>query len=515
MRFAAPFALLLAASCSTNEDVATGPAADAAADTSADTGLPPLDTGPGDGGGDAACKATEVKCSGACVDTKTDAKHCGGCAKVCTSGQTCVAGACACSPTSTKCGTTCVDTMVDAKNCGGCGKECALPAKCESGICITPCPSGTPTKCAEKCVDTSSDASHCGACGKPCATGESCVSGACALTCDAPLAKCGTKCVNTGFDSDHCGGCDKKCPTGAKATPACTSGSCLVICDAGYGNCNDKSDDGCEVTLATDHKNCGKCGNACGTTDTCVGGECKCSGGGTKCPDGKCADLTSDVTHCGSCTTACGANMVCSGSACVCKTGWVLCGDTCYETSCPPTGFIGSALITTTHSTLINGWVGTPSAIWTRCYSKSVDGASASTFHSKCDGKGASVTVARLNSSGTLRLMGAYSPVAFASTGTANNPGTFIFSLTNSFQHGYRTGTSSSYTQYFSTSYGPTYGGGHDWYISSSMNSGYCYFGYTFKCRIGSDGGTDSTCQNDLCGTYSSWTIDDLEVWTK
>ncbi len=505
--------VFLLAGCSPSIDSGVAPSADTGGGDTAttDTGT---DTGKDTGGDTATCTAPQTKCGAACVDTKTDAKNCGGCGKPCSSGQTCDAGVCKCSASSTKCGTECVDTMVDAKHCGGCGKACSAPATCESGICITPCPSGT-TKCSGKCVDTKTDAANCGACDKACPSGQSCVDGACALTCDAPLLKCADKCVNPGFDADHCGGCGKKCPSGAKATAACTSGSCLLLCDAGYGDCNDKGDDGCEVTLATDKAHCGKCGNACGPTDTCSGGECKCSGGGTKCPDGKCADLATDTAHCGSCTTACGANMVCSSGACVCKTGWVLCGDTCYETKCPPTGFPSSALITSTDSTLIAGWTGI-SAIWTKCYAKSTSGASASTFHSLCDGKGPSVVVAKLS---TGKIIGAFASKSWTSSGGwMGDSSTFLFSLTNAFKHDFITTSTATYTQYSNSSYGPTFGGGHDWYVPSNMGSstgGYCYMGYTFKCRIGKDGGAETTCVNDFCGNYSSWTIDELEVWVK
>jgi len=388
-------------------------------------------------------------------------------------------------------------------------------------VCTSPCPTGQ-TKCGTKCVDTTSDSANCGACDKPCPTGQACVASACALSCDLPKIKCTDKCVDPGFDADNCGGCGKKCASGPKSTPACSSSACLLICDTGYGNCNDKSDDGCEADFATDTKNCGGCGKACGATETCSGGACKCAGGGTKCPDGACADLTSDAAHCGSCTKACGTDQVCTTGTCACKPGYVLCGDTCFATSCPPTGFIGSSLITSTHSTLINSWVGTPSAVWTRCYSKALHGASTSTFHTNCDGKGPTVTVAKLTtaSTGDVRLIGAYASKSWATTGSwMGDSSTFLFSLTNSFKHYWISTYSSSvtYTQYSSSSYGPTFGGGHDFVSGSSgtIGTGYCYIGYTFKCRIGTDGGTDTTCRNDFCGSYNSWSIDDLEVWYK
>ena len=40
------------------------------------------------------CQTGAVKCGAACVDTRTNAQHCGGCSQPCGAGQSCVAGAC-------------------------------------------------------------------------------------------------------------------------------------------------------------------------------------------------------------------------------------------------------------------------------------------------------------------------------------------------------------------------------------------------------------------------------------
>jgi len=194
----------------------------------------------------------------------------------------------------------------------------------------------------------------------------------------------------------------------------------------------------------------------------------------------------------------------CSGSTPACSAG-----------VCVASGFPGSTLISGTDSTLINGWIGV-SAAWTRCYAKSVDGASPYTFHAKCDGKGPSVVVAKLS---TGKIIGAYASLSWASLTPGNWMGdekTFVFSLTNSFKHDYITTIfPTSYTQWTGADRGPAFGGGHDWMIDTTMNGGYCYMGHTFHCRVGADGGTDTACRNDLCGTFNGWTVDELEVWVK
>ena len=40
------------------------------------------------------CKKPKAKCGKACVNRKTDARHCGACGNACAAGQTCVNGAC-------------------------------------------------------------------------------------------------------------------------------------------------------------------------------------------------------------------------------------------------------------------------------------------------------------------------------------------------------------------------------------------------------------------------------------
>ncbi len=96
-------------------------------------------------------------------------------------------------------------------------------------------------------------------------------------------------------------------------TPSENSG-----CDSNEKLCNGI----CKDVLFSRH-DCGECGHACSSDESCRNGKCEeCKG--TLC-DGVCADLTSDPNHCGSCQTSCRANMVCNESVCECDTSWVDC----------------------------------------------------------------------------------------------------------------------------------------------------------------------------------------------
>ena len=119
-------------------------------------GLDPMTTPPVT---DPAC---ETCGTGACVDTASNARHCGACGVACPAGAGCEQGACRCSGNAIlcdgQCSTTCncageicsgacVDTQADARHCGGCGVVCAAGQRCEAGAC----------KCAQPGVSFAKD----------------------------------------------------------------------------------------------------------------------------------------------------------------------------------------------------------------------------------------------------------------------------------------------------------------------------------------------------------------------
>ena len=108
-----------------------------------DSGVPPKDGGAKDSqpaqdgttGTDTGttCNSPMIVCGGSCVDTKTDAQHCGGCTTACASGQTCSESLC-CNANETVCNGACIDTSSDLSNCGACGKTCS--GACSGGNCV-------------------------------------------------------------------------------------------------------------------------------------------------------------------------------------------------------------------------------------------------------------------------------------------------------------------------------------------------------------------------------------------
>src|SRR2546426_12450329 len=69
---------------------------------------------------------------------------------------------------------------------------------------------------------------------------------------------------------------------------------CTTMCS---GACSDPK---------TDNANCGKCGNACPMTATCVQGSCQCPMASPNRCAATCVDFKTDNTHSGNCNTLCG-----------------------------------------------------------------------------------------------------------------------------------------------------------------------------------------------------------------
>jgi hypothetical protein len=273
---------------------------------------------------------TPNRCGTACTNFQTNPYTCGGCGKVCPSGQ-CLGGVCAggsggCSAALPNlCNYTCTNVATDAFNCGGCGNSCPIGVACVMGQCAgivcgdpnTPaeCPPLTPDGSAQ-CANLLTDPLNCGLCGNPCPSGGDCDSGQCD-SCPGQLT-CGGECANGANDPNNCGGCGNICPAGI----ACSAGTCPGI------YCRDpNTPDLCNGNLCTniltDPSNCGGCGNPpCTGGQTCQEGECAfpptlCTNPST--PDqcgSTCTNLMTDPGNCLSCGASCPSGTACLEGLC-------------------------------------------------------------------------------------------------------------------------------------------------------------------------------------------------------
>ncbi len=147
-------------------------------------------------------------------------------------------------------------------------------------------------------------------------------------------------------------------------------------------------------------------------------------------------------------------------------------------------------------------------------YRASRDGFSASSFHSKCNSIPKSLTIIKTTNN---YVFGGYTEAAWYSNGQyTSNDNTFIFSLINKNNAPIKIKcTYPPYAIYNNPSYGPSFGGGHDLYISDSSNintSSYSNLGSSYCHPLYASGSIDA--QSFLAGSYNFQTVE-IEVFKK
>ena len=303
-----------------------------------------------------ACNGT--CCTGQCADTKQDVKNCGDCGKGCpvrNNVPVCMAGLCgvgACQMGFADCDSDPVNgceigVAGDPNNCGSCNSVCALPNAvqlCLAGQCIvgacqkgySDCDQNSANGCE---VNTGTDVTNCGVCGSNCAqlphASAGCSNGACVIAmCSPGFGNCNNM-QNDGCEADvttdakNCGACARPCAAPPNVVISCVNGNCLMGgCAQGFADCNNNMNDGCEVNLTSDGKNCGKCGMVCmgmgqNAVAGCAGSVCglACNAGFGDCDNnavnGCEKDLRSDPLHCGACGKVCAQNTpFCTAGVC-------------------------------------------------------------------------------------------------------------------------------------------------------------------------------------------------------
>ena len=178
------------------------------------------------------------------------------------------------------------------------------------------------------------------------------------------------------------------------------------------------------------------------------------------------------------------------------------------------------ALVGATEIAQINGWAGLAAAppTWHLCYKGTRDVSTsgfmadgAATFHAGCDNKGKTFFVAKTS---TGKLFGGYTSLAWnGACQYRADPSAFLFSLTNNFKHNQGGGVfvNGSYSTYDCYSYGPTFGGGHD-FTTDLRSASYGNLGYSYACRIGTYYTSD--CMVDFAGAVAPILVE-VEVYSE
>jgi hypothetical protein len=84
----------------------------------------------------------------------------------------------------------------------------------------------------------------------------------------------------------------------------------MCNCPSGQSFCTNAC-----VNEQTDAKNCGACGKACGTGQTCAAGACNCPSGQTLCTNA-CVNEQTDAKNCGACGKTCASGQMCMNGSC-------------------------------------------------------------------------------------------------------------------------------------------------------------------------------------------------------
>jgi len=113
-------------------------------------------------------------------------------------------------------------------------------------------------------------------------------------------------------------------------------------------------------------------------------------------------------------------------------------------------------------------------------FQTSKDGASVSTFHSRCDGKGPTVVIVETKSG---NVFGGYTYTSWASSGGyTGSSKAFLFQLRPSMKRFDLRSATASNAIYRHSNYGPTFGGGHDLYLLNCLYVATCYVNFsTYK----------------------------------
>ncbi|XP_048587349.1 deleted in malignant brain tumors 1 protein isoform X2 [Nematostella vectensis] len=152
-----------------------------------------------------------------------------------------------------------------------------------------------------------------------------------------------------------------------------------------------------------------------------------------------------------------------------------------------------------------------PTSGWSNCWTASRDGWEAEIFHHMCDNRGPTVTLVRVGN----YIFGGYSNISWTGSHTYKSSSKdFLFTIFNT--NGYRPEKlplrSSNYMSIFDTaSYGPTFGAGHDLYISNMANTnsgGSFTYSLSYKLPTG--------CSSSRCGVLAGsyyFTPSEVEVY--
>jgi hypothetical protein len=149
---------------------------------------------------------------------------------------------------------------------------------------------------------------------------------------------------------------------------------------------------------------------------------------------------------------------------------------------------------------------------WSLIYQASTEGFSSSIFHAKCNGILGTLVVIR---AGINEIFGGYTEADWSGSRQYKyDSNAFIFSLVNNYNITFKMPVIiPEYAIYASNSYGPTFGGSHDFYINS--DGSYCSSNLGYAYQLPSFLTYGTTSAESLLAGSRYFTPLDIEVYTR
>jgi hypothetical protein len=171
--------------------------------------------------------------------------------------------------------------------------------------------------------------------------------------------------------------------------------------------------------------------------------------------------------------------------------------------------FLNGTLLQLEQKKKLNEFYGNSNQQWILIYKASRNGFDANAFHTHCNNQGPTMTIIQSNNN---YIFGGYTAIGWTSDGSyKNDPTAFLFTLTNPHnitptKYPVNPANASKAVNHTS-SYGPTFGSGHDLYIVNNSNSS------NSSCAFPS-GYFDITGKGNATFTGSnSFLVTDIEVF--
>jgi hypothetical protein len=148
----------------------------------------------------------------------------------------------------------------------------------------------------------------------------------------------------------------------------------------------------------------------------------------------------------------------------------------------------------------------------TRIFAKGIDGTTGGDWHAEVDNQGRTFTIMEVFNGTDRRIAGGYNQFSWNSTGRtvqSTSKENFLFNLTSGIK--YQKNNLSNYQTYNNTSYGMTFGKGHDLHVRQDLTTGHTNIGRSYGDRNRLN---TAEYHNEFMGSHSSWTIGKYETFT-